>query len=237
MVGLFGAVSMNHAGPISLISNVYDWGFKQLNGYREISVKHYPKTVAYLDGLRAKYPESFEGVEFLMSYHASYGPAAAVMRTIFISDKFIKKIEAEDAETLASMEFILLHEAGHVRHCDAMQTYVMIAILTAVTYKISKAIANENPGKVLTKEQEVGCGMLFTTIPLVLFSRWYKESRADDYACDHCDNPQAFKDSVTFFEKFGTLGYFADFAHPTVASRIEKIKDAFKKKFGHVMPE
>jgi len=75
------------------------------------------------------------------------------------------------------------------------------------------------------------CGLL-QSIPLgllgkfmILYSRLKAEPQADTFACEHCDNPEAMQAVIDWFNKEGRN----DWAHPSIKSRIAKIKQAMQQ--------
>ena len=72
---------------MQIIKKTFDLGYLHILGYHEISPKYWPKTVEFLDALRAKYPEHFQDIQFVMK---NEGPAAIAM-TIFIPEWMAKK--------------------------------------------------------------------------------------------------------------------------------------------------
>ncbi|MBI2353059.1 hypothetical protein HYV11_02330 [Candidatus Dependentiae bacterium] len=196
-----------------------------LGGYWELSPTYYPKTVAYFDALKKKYPVLNNKDIIILD-----GPMAD-NNTIYFPMKWIEKLELGNKFYLDVTEWIILHELGHIEHMDMYKTVIGLGLFYggyAIVKKELEGIIMQ-PNETLKKATIImTCGGLFLTYCLAT-----REYYADDYAMQHCDNPEAWIAAYEFLDRFAPLGWMPGILHSFTKFRLSRIAKAFKNKFGY----
>ncbi|HSW76351.1 MAG TPA: M48 family metalloprotease [Candidatus Saccharimonadales bacterium] len=216
--------------------NTLAFGFKETNQdvtlfkFQEISQDLYPKTVAYFDRMRAKYPHALGDISCVIGNVMV--PTSSCL-VIMFPKVLIDEIEAEimlDASTEVQniVEWILLHEAGHIKKEHIVKLVIANTLTNLfIAYTIFKTQYFKNW---TTFEKFLSYFLAAHVIILgerFVYSRYIMEPEADDFANELCDNPNAFTHAADWMQRC----VIDDILHPTKISRIKKIKQAAGKKF------
>ncbi len=193
-----------------------------LGGYLELTAKYYPKTVAYFDELKEKYPALSTTTIIILD-----GPMADT-DTIYFPMKWIEELEKGNKFYIEATEWILLHEMGHIAHYDIVKSLVTISI-TSAFYKI---LTDNNIKLDKNDVQIVGAAALMSGLACMYF-HCTREYYADDYAMQHCDNPAAWLAAYEFLDRQAPLGFLPGIMHSFTTYRLSRIAKAFKSKFGY----
>ncbi|MFA5998681.1 MAG: M48 family metalloprotease [Candidatus Babeliales bacterium] len=210
------------------VKDYYHWQFSTTFGFKEISGKHYPKTVDFLEKLRTKYPKALNGISIVISQYP--GPVSST-KSIAFPITWIDELEKELLQTQLVTEWIILHEAGHIYHSHIVKSYTTQWAATAVALASYIAISKNDPEFSTTTMQKVGlyfANNITCMIGHLMYSRYIMEPQADDFANELCENPEAFIETVKWFEKIA----FDGMTHPSCASRIAKMEQTLLDKFG-----
>ena len=197
-------------------------------GFKEISGKHYPKTLAFLEKLRTKYPKALKDVSIVISQYP--GPVSSP-RSIAFPLTWIDELEKELLQTQLITEWIILHEAGHIYHSHLAKSQAAQWTVTALALGAYIAISQNNPEFSTTTMQKFGlyvANNITCAIGHLMYSRYIMEPQADDFANELCENPEAFIETAKWFEKIA----FDGMTHPSCASRVAKMEQALQDKFG-----
>ena len=196
-----------------------------IGGYWELDEKYYPKTVAYFEKLSEKYPV-LKNIDILLLN----GPCADV-DTIYFPIKWIEKIEKGNKFYKDATEWIILHEAGHIHHKDVIKTipatYGIMASYLAIIFAQNFNTSNK------TLLYGLAAGLSIASVARLLYLLSTREYQADDFACKHCDNPEAWIAAYEFLDRFAPLGWLPKIRHSCTKYRLERISKAFQEKFGY----
>ena len=201
----------------------------------EISRDVYPHAVAYFNKMKAKYPEALTDVSIVIAEVSGPWSSSCV---IMFPRLWVEQLEAEIKNSEITqvqdvIEWALLHEAGHVKKehlAKIMVATIVTCALSAYTvWKLEYFTDYSTVQRFFIKYGiYVVAANLLNLTEKIAYSRYVMEPEADDFANELCDNPQAFEQAIKWLQ--GNCG--DDILHPTIASRIEKIKQAALKKFG-----
>lgn len=205
----------------------HQWVLAVSYGQKEVSVKYYPKAVAYFENLRLKYPTALPASVLIVIGQVA-GPCATDSEIIFPLS-WIAELEEEKALTLAATEWILLHEAGHIYHAHRLKFLAANSIALFVGLTLIYANAPESLSSFENIKTCFKGISIISGIGHLAYSRWKMEPQADDFANEHCDNLAAFKAAVEWMEKME----FDGFTHPSMQSRIDKMNKVMLQKFGY----
>lgn len=205
------------------------------SGAEIISREEFPRAVAFLEKIVAKYPEAFKNVKIVMSRmpHPQASP-----NIIHIPYNWLLELEAEISKVQGWTEWALLHEAGHIKNshvvkCFTAQWLINLVGLSGIAYlmyKIQKADNRKDFDTAFKSMFVVYFGYFITAFVFpVAYSRFVMEPEADDFAARTCDNPEALEAGAVFLDKCS----LNNIMYPTVQSRIDKIHQALRERFSH----
>lgn len=206
-----------------------------LGGYWELSETYYPKTVAYFYDLQEKYP-ALNSVEILILD----GPMAD-NDTIYFTMAWIEELEKGNKFYREMTEWILLHEMGHIAHRDVFKkiaAFWMVFVGYMIQRKYNNAI-RYSYFYTIEQYQELVQGAFWGNLVQIaglaktVYNMATIEYYADDYAMQHCDNPQAWIAAYEFLDRKAPLGVLPGVFHSFTKYRLSRISKAFKKKFGY----
>lgn len=223
LLSLFGQVEC-----MKVAKDFVHWQHAKVLGFKEISEKSYPKTLAYFEMLRLKYPKALKGVKIVISPVA--GPMASSYNIMFPL-AWIEELEKETEKTQLVVEWVILHEAGHIYHSHVAKIVTAQWAALALLAGSYIAISKDNPKYKLSYLQMFGA-YLATSVVLsighIIYSRNLMEPQADDFANELCDNPLAFIEAAKWFDRVA----FDGMTHPPYESRVAKMEQAMQAKFG-----
>jgi hypothetical protein len=186
-----------------------DMCWNDVNVYRiskaeVISDVEFPKARLFIEKLIKKYPKEFNNVSFYMA--RSYSPFAG-RGFIGIPYDILVSLENEILTVQNLIEWMLLHEAGHIHH-----QHVKVLLVFEAMKKIGLS------GVIGTVCSDIGS---------TLYSKYVAESQADDFAAKKCKNKKALEAGAVWLDKC-TLD---NPSYPSVQNRIEKINKAIERRF------
>lgn len=205
---------------------------------REIDAQVYPKAREFFVRLSETYPFLNDAV-VSMTNPVSDNAFAVCEHDIIISQNWVEELQKENITMQNQIEWIILHEFGHLKYAHANKKLkifgVSVVTIVALFFMLIKHIGkdpksfNNFCSKYKLDSEAVNnltiVGVeLGVLLPSVLYSRWFAETQADDFANENCQNPEAFKQAKEFFLKAPN-----GLTHPTGASRAAKIDEALKK--------
>jgi len=193
-----------------------------LGGYWELTAKYYPKTIAYFDKLKEKYPALASTTIII-----SDGPMADT-DTIYFPMKWIEELEKGNKFYIEATEWILLHEMGHIAHYDSTKSLLSIVMFCG----FSKILTNDTIKLNGDNTKMLEAGALMSALAYMYF-HCTREYYADDYAMQHCDNPAAWLAAYEFLDRQASLGFLPGIMHSFTTYRLSRIAKAFKNKFGY----
>ena len=227
--------------PITMLKQGSDWITRNVKGYIEISQKNHPHTKQYLENLFAKYPNEFEDTSVYL--FNTEGPLASY-KSIYLPIYWAEKLEQEhqankkDGLFTQATEWILLHEAGHIKSHDvanmafigfAVMALPMVGINIKSRETLQYSLENLQPTKTLA-------ALSSALVASIIYRAW-QEYRADQYATEHCDNPEAVAAGYEILERQAPAGIAPGIMHSFKGFRLKRIAQAYEKKFGHPMPQ
>lgn len=205
-----------------------------IGGYWDLDEKYYPKAVAYFEQLRQKY-SALKYIPIIL-----WDGPCADDDTIYFSIKWIEKLEKGNKFYLDATEWIILHEAGHIHHKDTLKEGLILwGIIGTLIFSQTKMIESSNHYNSNTVQQKcllyslAASTACISLVGLKFYLGATREYAADDFACKHCDNPQAWIAAYEFLDRFAPLGWLPGITHSFTKYRLNRISTAFQEKFGY----
>lgn len=198
-----------------------------LGGYWEISEKYYPNAVQFFDDMKQKYPE-LKPVSILILQ----GPMADG-DTIYFPMTWIEELQKGNKFYRQATEWIILHELGHIMHHDiTKRTMCLLAIWAGYFFEMSHQLNDDNYDT--TRAVKKMClASVCVGLAGFVYSMATAEYLADDYAMQHCDNPEAWIAAYEFLDRYAPLGFLPGLFHSFTTFRLSRIAKGFKEKFGY----
>ena len=227
--------------PITMLKQGGDWLTRNLKGYIEISEKHHPHTKQYIENLYKKYPNEFEDTSVYL--FNTEGPAAS-FQSIYFPIYWAEKLEQEhqankkDGLYTQATEWIILHEVGHIKNHDIAN--MAFAGFLAQVFSTMTGISR-NDQFALQKLQLVDktktlAAVSSALVASIIYWAW-QEYRADQYATEHCQSPEAVVAAYELLERMAPAGIAPGIMHSFKGFRLKRIAQAYEKKFGHPIPK
>lgn len=246
LIALLCCNVIHPTNPFTMAKQCGDWIFRNTLGYIDISELYHPHTSAYLKNLREKYPHEFKETSIYIL--PNIGPAAT-FQSIYFPIYWVEKIEQEhqlnkkDGLFTQGTEWMALHEAGHVKNNDAPNG---ILALTITKYVLNKSDYYNPCQRTHEKIEQLKKFILNSPrtikqlIGLFIASKAYwslREYRADDYATQHCSNPQSIAAAYEILARQAPSGIVPGINHSFKDFRLRRIAQAYQEKFKQPMPK
>ncbi len=192
---------------------------------REIDVAKFPKAVAYLQKVTAKYSDVLTGIPI---YISNYPDMKATATEIYIGQFWIDELEKENVKMQQLVEWTILHEAYHVNHRH-LEKYMSIyfgayaLIFAGALYTLAFHSTEIFAGLSLQVKFLVSFATMYFAlqVPHVLkiaYSRFIMEPQADNFANKMCRCKDAFSVAKVFIANSPQ-----DLLHPSHKSRLAKM--------------
>lgn len=197
-----------------------------LGGYWEVSKKYYPNAVQFFDDMKQKYPD-LKPVSILILQ----GPMADE-DTIYFPMAWIEELQKGNKFYRQATEWIILHEVGHIMHNDMTKRTISLLAIWGGYFAMNQELNNSNYDTIRTVKKMCLTSMCVGLAGL-LYSMATAEYLADDYAMQHCDNPEAWIAAYEFLERYAPLGFLPGLFHSFTTFRLSRIAKGFNEKFGY----
>jgi hypothetical protein len=234
--------------PYTSAKQAGDWIIRNTIGYIDISKQYHPQLQKYLEKLHTKYPAEFKDTSAYILL--TKGPSST-FQSIYFPIYWAEKLELEsqlnkpDGLFTQATEWIALHEAGHVYNNDTANAILSIAIVSIIKRgsKYKKYAENAEHTENLKKIKNY---IVHGSIPIkTLFSIYcaskaywaWREYRADQFATQHCTNPNSISAAYEFLERAAPAGIMPGLRHSFKNFRLKRIAQAYQEKFRHPIPK
>lgn len=232
-----------------------------IGGYWDLDEKYYPKSVAYFEKLRQKY-SALHNIPIIL-WDGPCADADTIYFSIKWIEKLEKgnKFYLDATEWILLHEAGHIHHNDmakeglinfgmifsyyyciyqaflHYAWNNAYQSFMINSKVFKPTHQAFQ-VAVENKLKKTCEDHNnkfymgAAIGVSFLTIKF-LYLNATREYAADDFAMQHCDNPEAWIAAYEFLDRFAPLGFLPGILHSFTKYRLNRISTAFKEKFGY----
>lgn len=233
--------------PFTKVKESGDWMFRNVVGYIDISPLYHPHTTRYFENLKIKYPLEFQDVSL---YILSKKGPGATLQSVYFPIYWVEKLEQEgqlnkrNGLFTEATEWVALHEAGHIKNNDGANMIVMSSLITFFKTKSNyydpcKTPQQKNAAlyEYIFKGNSKNISVLCAICALSKAYWAVREYRADDFATQHCTNPNSIAASYEILQRQALSGIVPGLQHSFKNFRLKRIADAYKQKFGHEIPK